>query len=274
MEKTTSIRLPQDLLNQADRVAAQLSKTNLPDFGGQVTRSGAINVTMGGDVGALFAALAKAQGQMGAAKKGAANPHFKSKFADLASVLEAILPPLNANGLALVQMPGHSEDKVTQTTMITHSSGGWMCSKAATALGRKNDAQAVGSAITYLRRYCAQAALALPAVDDDGEAAMGRGNSRPAPAKPKPAPPAVQRSQYSGHIACNNHCAGQQDADIRHLGVIRHFLHIHLHQLLIDLIQPRRNIRHLDLFIAGRGPFAAHRQRNIISGVITRIISS
>jgi len=42
MEKTTSIRLPQDLLNQADRVAAQLSKTNLPDFGGQVTRSGAI----------------------------------------------------------------------------------------------------------------------------------------------------------------------------------------------------------------------------------------
>ena len=146
------------------------------------------NVTMGGDVGALFAALAKAQGQMGAAKKGAANPHFKSKFADLASVLEAILPPLNANGLALVQMPGHSEDKVTLTTMITHSSGGWMCSKAATALGRKNDAQAVGSAITYLRRYCAQAALALPAADDDGEAAMGRGNSRPAPAKPKPAP--------------------------------------------------------------------------------------
>lgn len=146
------------------------------------------NVTMGGDVGALFAALAKAQGQMGAAKKGAANPHFKSKFADLASVLEAILPPLNANGLALVQMPGHSEDKVTLTTMITHSSGGWICSKAATALGRKNDAQAVGSAITYLRRYCAQAALALPAVDDDGEAAMGRGNSRPAPAKPKPAP--------------------------------------------------------------------------------------
>jgi hypothetical protein len=151
------------------------------------------NVTMGGDVGALFAALAKAQGQMGAAKKGAANPHFKSKFADLASVLEAILPPLNANGLALVQMPGHSEDKVTLTTMITHSSGGWMCSKAATALGRKNDAQAVGSAITYLRRYCAQAALALPAVDDDGEAAMGRGNSRPAPAKPNPAPAPQQR---------------------------------------------------------------------------------
>ena len=151
------------------------------------------NVTMGGDVGALFAALAKAQGQMGAAKKSADNSHFKSKFADLASVLEAILPPLNANGLALVQMPGHSEGRITLTTMITHSSGGWICSKAASEIGRGSGPQAVGSAITYLRRYCAQAALALPAVDDDGEAAMGRGNSRPAPAKPKPAPAPQQR---------------------------------------------------------------------------------
>ena len=151
------------------------------------------NVTMGGDVGALFSALAKAQGEMGAAKKGAANPHFKSKFADLASVLEAILPPLNANGLALIQMPGQADGKVTLTTMITHSSGGWMCSKAATATGRRDDAQAVGSAITYLRRYCAQAALALPAVDDDGEWAVGRGNSRPAPAKAKPAPKPQER---------------------------------------------------------------------------------
>ena len=151
------------------------------------------NVTMGGDVGALFAALAKAQGQMGAAKKSADNSHFKSKFADLASVLEAILPPLNANGLALVQMPGHSEGRITLTTMITHSSGGWICSKAASEIGRGSGPQAVGSAITYLRRYCAQAALALPAVDDDGEAAMGRGKSRPAPAKPKPAPAPQQR---------------------------------------------------------------------------------
>lgn len=151
------------------------------------------NVTMGGDVAALFAALAKAQGQMGAAKKSADNSHFKSKFADLASVLEAILPPLNANGLALVQMPGHSEGRITLTTMITHSSGGWICSKAASEIGRGSGPQAVGSAITYLRRYCAQAALALPAVDDDGEAAMGRGNSRPAPSKPKPAPAPQQR---------------------------------------------------------------------------------
>ena len=149
------------------------------------------NVTMGGDMPALFSALAKAQGQMGAAKKGAANPHFKSKFADLASVLEAILPQLNSNGLALVQMPGFAEGKVTLTTMITHSGGGWICSKAATDLGRGSGAQAVGSAITYLRRYCAQAALALPAVDDDGEAAMNRN-------RPTAPPPPKKKAQNGG----------------------------------------------------------------------------
>ena len=167
------------------------------------------NVTMGGDVAALFAALAKAQGRMGAAKKGAANPHFKSRFADLATVLEAILPPLNANGLALVQMPGHAEGKVTLTTMITHSAGGWLCSKAATDVGRGSGPQAVGSAISYLRRYCAQAALALPAEDDDGEAAMGRGRGRQAPAKAKPQPkPKAEddhhpswKSDYKGFMA-------------------------------------------------------------------------
>ena len=142
------------------------------------------NVTMGGDVGALFAALAKAQGQMGGAKKSADNSHFRSKFADLASVLEAILPPLNGNGLALVQMPGFAEGKVTLTTLITHSGGGWMSSMAS-CKADKDNVQGVGSAITYLRRYCAQAALALPAVDDDGEAAMNRGAPPPPPPNAK-----------------------------------------------------------------------------------------
>lgn len=157
------------------------------------------NVTMGGDVAALFAALAKAQGQMGAAKKGADNPHFKSRFADLATVLEAILPPLNANGLALVQLPGHAEGKVTLTTMITHTGGAWLCSKAATDVGRGSGPQAVGSAISYLRRYCAQAALALPAEDDDGEAAMGRGRGRQAPAKAKPQPKPKPKAEDDHH---------------------------------------------------------------------------
>jgi hypothetical protein len=141
------------------------------------------NVKMGGDVAALFGALAKAQGEMVAAKKSAKNPHFKSTFADLASVLEAIMPALNANGIALVQLPGFEDGTVTMTTTLCHSGGGWLSSQAGSPLGRGSGPQAVGSAISYLRRYCAQSACALPAVDDDGNAAQ---NSYKA--KPKSAP--------------------------------------------------------------------------------------
>jgi len=81
------------------------------------------NVKMGGDVAALFGALAKAQGEMVAAKKSAKNPHFKSTFADLASVLEAIMPALNANGIALVQLPGFEDSTVTMTTTLCPSFG-------------------------------------------------------------------------------------------------------------------------------------------------------
>jgi len=153
-----------------------------------------LNFTMGGDTASLFGALAKAQASMGAAKKGAKNPHFKSTFADLASVLEAILPDLNANGLALVQLPGFGDGLVTMTTVISHSGGGWIASQASSPLGRGSGPQAVGSAISYLRRYCAQAALSLPVVDDDGEAAQGSYRAKPAASKPKPKPkPAPER---------------------------------------------------------------------------------
>ena len=113
---------------------------------------------------------------------------------DLASVLEAILPDLNANGLALVQLPGFGNEMVTMTTVISHSAGGWIASQASSPLGRGSGPQAVGSTISYLRRYCAQAALSLPVIDDDGEAAMGSYRAKPAASKPKPKPkPAPER---------------------------------------------------------------------------------
>tara|TARA_R110000851_G_scaffold13197_6_gene45287 strand:- start:973 stop:1692 length:720 start_codon:yes stop_codon:yes gene_type:complete len=152
-----------------------------------------MNFTMGGDIAALFGALAKAQGQMGAAKKGAKNPHFKSTFADLASVLEAIMPALNANGIALVQLPGFEDGMVTMTTTLCHSSGGWMASQAGSPLGRGSGPQAVGSTISYLRRYCAQSACALPALDDDSESAMGSYRSKPSAPRPSPQPKPAPR---------------------------------------------------------------------------------
>lgn len=128
----------------------------------------------------LATALAKAQASMGPAIKGAKNPHFRSSYADLSSVVEAIREPFTSNGLAWVQAPSLDADTglVTVTTRIIHSSGQWVEASVAAMPGRgKADLspQAVGSAVTYLRRYGLQALAGVPSADDDGEAAMGRG---------------------------------------------------------------------------------------------------
>lgn len=121
----------------------------------------------------LYAALAVAQGNMGVVVKDAANPHFRSRYASLGAVLDAVLPALNAQGIALLQHPHYAEGVVTVTTMLAHKSGQWMSSAVATRVG-KDHAQGVGSAITYLRRYGAQSILGLPVEDDDGNAASRR----------------------------------------------------------------------------------------------------
>ena len=118
----------------------------------------------------LAAAMAAAQSEMGAAIKGSSNPFFKSKYADLGSVIEAIKPHFAANGLSYVQFPISSENAVGVTTRLMHSSGEWLEQEYYIPLG-KMDAQAAGSAITYARRYALQAIAGIPAEDDDGNAA-------------------------------------------------------------------------------------------------------
>lgn len=154
---------------------------------------------------ALFAALAKAQGAMTGAKKGSVNPHFRNQYADLASVLEAILPPMNAEGLALLQFPGDDDGpRVTVTTLITHADGGFIASIAA-CRADKDTAQGYGSAVSYLKRYSCQAALACPSTDDDdGNAATGTPKTRakaprpaPQPRASLPAPADVQQQQQA-----------------------------------------------------------------------------
>lgn len=149
----------------------------------QVQAARTTNVHWDGDVAALVAAIAKAQAAMPAATKSADNPHFKSKYADLGSVLECIVPALTNEGCALMQFPGwdHERGLVTMTTVVA-GHGGSVTSTAASPLGRGSGPQAVGSAITYLRRYAAQSILSLPAADDDGNAAGDLGNE-PAPAR-------------------------------------------------------------------------------------------
>lgn len=121
----------------------------------------------------LAKALVKAQSQMGGAVADSNNPFFKSKYADLGSVVKAIKEPFCENGLSYVQFPCTSERGVGVTTRLIHVSGQWLEQEYTLPL-TKQDPQAAGSAITYARRYALQAIAGIPTADDDGEAAMQR----------------------------------------------------------------------------------------------------
>lgn len=118
----------------------------------------------------LFAALALAQGEIENASKNSANPHFRSKYADLAEVLNTIRPVFAKHGLSLIQSPGFDGSMVSVTTVLAHQSGGYMTSTAS-CVPAKADAQGIGSATTYLRRYGAAAVAGIAQEDDDGNAA-------------------------------------------------------------------------------------------------------
>lgn len=124
----------------------------------------------------LAAALNKAQAEMSGAKKGATNPFFKSKYADLNSVVDAVRIPFSENGLSYSQFPIMDENRVGVETILMHESGEFIASTLMLPTG-KLDAQAAGSAITYARRYSLQAVAGIPAEDDDGNGAVG-GNNR------------------------------------------------------------------------------------------------
>lgn len=125
----------------------------------------------------LSLALNKAQAMMGGAVKDASNPFFKSRYADLASVISACKDELTKNGLAVLQPVSSDEHGIYVETVITHSSGQWISSGQMKLLLSKQDMQGLGSAISYARRYSLQSMLNIPAVDDDAESAMFRGES-------------------------------------------------------------------------------------------------
>lgn len=127
---------------------------------------------------ALFAALATAQGEIENASKNAANPHFRSKYADLAEVLNTIRPVFAKNGLSLIQSTGYDGSLVHVTSILAHAEGGYLTTTASCAPA-KSDAQGIGSATTYLRRYSAAAVAGIAQEDDDGQAAAH--NGKPAP---------------------------------------------------------------------------------------------
>ena len=145
----------------------------------------------------LAAALAKAQGALKPAAKDTENPHFKSRYADLASIMDVCRKPLSDNGLAVMQGDGDKPDAggaFTVETLLVHTSGQWVRSTLS-AVPRDRSPQSIGSACSYLRRYSLASLIGIVAdADDDGNAAQpAAGTSREsnpigAALREKPAP--------------------------------------------------------------------------------------
>jgi hypothetical protein len=120
---------------------------------------------------ALFTAMAKAFPEMEAATKDKVNPAFKSKYADLGSVIEAIKPALSKHGLFFAQITHEQTGGVCIETIVCHTEGEQMTFGKLFVPAMKQDAQGYGSALTYARRYSLMSAFGIPAEDDDGNAA-------------------------------------------------------------------------------------------------------
>lgn len=154
---------------------------------------------------ALFKALNKVQSQLKIAKKKGYNPHFKSHYAGLAEVWEACREPLTKNGLAVIQAPtllaGHF---VLRTTLVHQDGGTWDAHYPIKNVS--DNCQALGSAITYAKRYSLGAMLGVVSEDedDDGESAENRDAKTAKPEEKKgngkktPKGDSVWPSEYKG----------------------------------------------------------------------------
>ena len=120
----------------------------------------------------LHSAMAAAFAEIEGATKSANNPHFKSKYADISAVIDAVKPALIAHGLFFTQHPEPSDRGVTVETWIHHAGGDSLSLGKLFVPANKQDAQGFGSALTYARRYALVTAFGVPTEDDDGNAAV------------------------------------------------------------------------------------------------------
>lgn len=127
---------------------------------------------------AISAALVKAQKGFAPALKTSTNPHFKSRYVDLAGCVEAVIDALNDNGIFLMQTSHECSDGVIVETQFIHESGESISAGKLHVPAQKQDPQGYGSALTYARRYALMAACGIAPEDDDGEAAV-RGRLAP-----------------------------------------------------------------------------------------------
>jgi len=132
-------------------------------------------------------AFVRAQKAFGPALKSSTNPHFRSRYADLSTCVEAVIDALNNHGIALMQRVNPCDDGVIVETVFLHESGEMLNCGQLHVPASKQDAQGYGSALTYARRYSLMAACGIAPEDDDGNAATKR--------------PTVPAADISKHLA-------------------------------------------------------------------------
>lgn len=132
----------------------------------------------------IYKAIVKFQGEMKPVAKEGYNPHYKSKFADLSGIIQAISPGLAKNGLGFLQTMRVDGERNILTTKIIHVSG--QAETSEIVIPPNNDPQKLGILITYLKRYSLQAALGIPTEDDDAEAVSAPMRSDSSSASPPP----------------------------------------------------------------------------------------
>ena len=151
----------------------------------------------------IATALVKAQKEMTTPKKDAVNPFFKNRYADLNSILDAVLPAFNNNGIVVLQPTCTFEGKNYVKTILLHESGEQIESLTEIIFAKQNDAQSQGSGITYARRYGLQSFCSVGSEDDDGQKAS-------APAKVIEMTPAQKLNEKKLHDA----------KDVKELGTV------------------------------------------------------
>jgi len=119
----------------------------------------------------IYVALAAAQQEMGTVIKGAMNPHFKRKYADLADVMQVALPALNAHGIAPFAHIVTADGERYMRTVLAHGASGTTIECDVPLLVSKGDMQAMKSATTYAKRIGIESLTGIAPEDDDGNAA-------------------------------------------------------------------------------------------------------
>lgn len=156
----------------------------------------------------LATALAAAQAEFGTVPQNGFNPYHKTKYSTMEDYINAAKPILAKHGLSISQMPNLVEGQFVLTTILMHKSGDNLVSNQP-IFSAKQDAQSMGSAITYARRYSYGSVLGMASGDyeDDGLTAAGKSSDKPkgqAPPRKQPAQtPAPNATPSKGQGSTN-----------------------------------------------------------------------